>query len=121
MCKNLVEKGNLDHPLVIFNRTKSRADALAEKLGEKNVKIAESVKETVSSADIIFTCVGDDRAVDEVMEAALQVDVTGKLFVDCSTVHPETTNAMAIAIGARNADFVACPGKQHPHCHAGES
>ena len=37
-------------------------------------------------------------------------DVRGKLFVDCSTIHPDTTDIVAKSIEARSAQFVACPG-----------
>lgn len=110
MCKNLAEKGNMDGPLILYNRTQSRAEALSEKLGKSKTKVASSVTGAVKEGDIIFTCVGDDKAIQETIAAALEVDVAGKLFVDCSTVHPDTTNALAELISAKNAEFVACPG-----------
>lgn len=110
MCKNLSDKGNLDN-LVIYNRTKKRADDLAAQLAPAKSTVASSVQEAVQSADIIFTCLGDDKAVNETVDAALQQDVKGKLFVECSTVHPETTNALAERITAKGAEFVASPGK----------
>jgi 3-hydroxyisobutyrate dehydrogenase-like beta-hydroxyacid dehydrogenase len=109
MCKNLVEKGNLTAPLLVFNRTQKRSDDLVSSLGSDKSKVAATVEEAVKDADIIFTCVGDDRAINETINAALVGDVSGKLFVDCSTVHPDTTNRLAKTINAKGADFVACP------------
>lgn len=63
----------------------------------------------MKSSDIIFTCVGDDKAIKETIETALKEDVKGKLFVDCSTVHPDTTNGLAKSITGKGAHFVACP------------
>lgn len=40
-------------PLIVYNRTASRADPLKE-LG---VRVATSVEDAVSKADIVFTCV----------------------------------------------------------------
>ncbi|KAK8255738.1 NAD binding domain of 6-phosphogluconate dehydrogenase-domain-containing protein [Phyllosticta capitalensis] len=108
MCRNLSAKGNLDN-LVIYNRTKKRADDLAAQLAPAKSTVASSVQEAVQSADIIFTCLGDDKAVNDTIDAALQQDVKGKLFVECSTVHPETTNALAERITAKGAEFVASP------------
>jgi 3-hydroxyisobutyrate dehydrogenase-like beta-hydroxyacid dehydrogenase len=110
MCLNLVQKANLSDPLLLYNRTQARADALSEKLGTSKTKVVSSVADAVNGADIIFTCVGDDKAIQDTINAALEVDVAGKLFVDCSTVHPDTTNSLAEAISAKNAEFVACPG-----------
>jgi 3-hydroxyisobutyrate dehydrogenase-like beta-hydroxyacid dehydrogenase len=109
MCKNLVEKGNLSQPLIIYNRTQKRADDLSSKLGKDKTKVASTIEEAVKSADIIFTCVGDDQAIDDTINAALKTDVKGKLFIDCSTVHPDTTNGLAERIKSSLAEFVACP------------
>jgi 3-hydroxyisobutyrate dehydrogenase-like beta-hydroxyacid dehydrogenase len=110
MCKNLVEKGQLSEALIIHNRTTARSEALADQLGRSRIKVAKTVREAVSAADIIFTCLGDDAAMRETVAGALEVDVEGKLFVDCSTVHPDTTNEIAAKITSNKAEFVACPG-----------
>jgi len=107
MCKNLVEKGDLDKPLIIYNRTLKRAEDLSAKIGHSTV--APSIDEAVSKADIIFYCIGDDAAVNETVEAMLKQDVKGKLFVDCSTIHPKSTAAEAKTIESRGAAFVASP------------
>lgn len=109
MCKNIVEKGQLDKPLLIFNRTEQRARDLSQSLSSGKSIVASSIEEAVSKADIIFTCVGDDLAINETIGAALKGNVKGKLFVDCSTVHPETTEALEKKISGAGAEFVACP------------
>jgi 3-hydroxyisobutyrate dehydrogenase-like beta-hydroxyacid dehydrogenase len=109
MCKNLVEKGNLDKPLIIFNRTEKRATDLSQSLPSGKSIVASSVQEGVSKSDIIFTCVGDDAAINDTIDSALEGDVKGKIFVDCSTVHPETTEALEKKITNAGAEFVACP------------
>jgi 3-hydroxyisobutyrate dehydrogenase-like beta-hydroxyacid dehydrogenase len=109
MCKNLVEKGNLDKPLIIFNRTQKRATYLSKSLPLGKSTVAASVEEAVAKADIIFTCVGDDSAIEATIDAALKGTTKGKLFVDCSTVHPDTTERLAKKIIAAGAEFVACP------------
>ena len=113
MCKNLVEKGDLDKPLIIFNRTKKRAEDLSSRLGEGKTNVADSIEDTVAQADVIFTCVGDDKAISDTIDTALEQDVKGKLFVDCSTVHPDTTNALGKKVEEKGASFVACPGRRH--------
>ena len=109
MCKNIVQKGDLENPLVIFNRTSKRADDLSKSLGSGKSTVASTIGEAVSQADIVFTCVGDDRAIDATIDEALKGSVKGKLFVDCSTVHPDTTEGLAKRITAAGGEFVACP------------
>jgi 3-hydroxyisobutyrate dehydrogenase-like beta-hydroxyacid dehydrogenase len=109
MCKNIVEKGNLGNPLIIYNRTEKRAIDLSKTFPEGKSVVSTSIADAVSKADIIFTCVGDDAAINETMESALKGDIKGKLFVECSTVHPDTTEALAKKITDAGAEFVACP------------
>ena len=116
MSKNVVNKGNLSQPLIIYNRTQQRAEDLSAELGSGKTKVASSIEEAVMPADLIFTCLGDDVAVKDTIEIALAISggVRGKLFCDCSTVHPDTTNELAQRIRAEGAQFVACPGKSSP-------
>jgi 3-hydroxyisobutyrate dehydrogenase-like beta-hydroxyacid dehydrogenase len=109
MCKNLVEKGQLDKPLIIFNRTEKRATDLSKSLPSGKSTVASSIEYAVSKSDIIFTCVGDDAAINETIDTALKGNPKGKVFVDCSTVHPDTTEGLAAKITAHGAEFVACP------------
>ena len=71
--------------------------------------MVDSVAEAVSRADIIFVCLGVDASVRETIESAVQGDVKGKLFVDCSTIHPDTTSMISKVVEAQGAHFVACP------------
>lgn len=108
MCKNLASKGALTSPLMVYNRTASRAEQLAKEV--PNTVAVASITDAVSKADIIFTCVADDKVIQATIETALKTDsLAGKLFVDCSTVHPDTTRQLAKDITARGARFVAGP------------
>ncbi|KAH6872508.1 NAD binding domain of 6-phosphogluconate dehydrogenase-domain-containing protein [Alternaria rosae] len=109
MCKNLVEKGNLDKPLILFNRTTSRSEDLASRLGSSKTKVVNTINDAVKSSDIVFMCLGDDAAVNAAVDKMLEEDVKGKLIVDCSTVHPETTNALEKKINEKGGEFVGMP------------
>lgn len=109
MCKNLVEKGNLDKPLILYNRTKKRSDDLASALGSDKTEVVDTIGQVAKSADIIFMCLGDDAAVNATITAIIEEDVKGKLFVDASTVHPDTTNALEKQLTSKGAEFVAMP------------
>src|ERR1700749_1881175 len=109
MCRNLVEKGNLSKPLILYNRSAARAEALSEQIGKEKTQVATSVEEAVKDADIIFSCVANDVAIKEIIDAALKVDVSGKIFVECSTISPETTSVLVKSLEAKGASYVASP------------
>jgi 3-hydroxyisobutyrate dehydrogenase-like beta-hydroxyacid dehydrogenase len=107
----LVEKGNLDKPLIVYNRTKSRSEDLASKLGSSKIKVVDTVNDASKASDIIFMCLGDDAAVNSAVDTMLEAGVDGKLVVDCSTVHPDTTNALEKKITGKGGEFVGMPGE----------
>lgn len=109
MSKNIIHKAQLDKPLILFNRTEKRATDFSKTLPSGKSSVSSTIDDVVSKADIIFSCVGDDAAINETIDTALKGNVKGKLFVDCSTVHPDTTEALAKKILAAGAEFVACP------------
>ncbi|KAL8949062.1 MAG: hypothetical protein Q9222_004803 [Ikaeria aurantiellina] len=110
MCTKIVEKGQLSEPLIIFNRTTERAHTLHSSLPSGKSTVASSIADAVSRSDMIFMCLGDDGAVNQTVQTICKSgSIKGKLFVDCSTVHPNTTNNLASTFSENGADFVACP------------
>ncbi|KAJ5666791.1 hypothetical protein N7462_011200 [Penicillium macrosclerotiorum] len=110
MSSNIAQKGP-QSSLILYNRTTSRATAHAQALGGR-ATVANSLAEAVQASDLIFTCVGDDPAIDSITQAILagkDIDFSTKTFVDCSTVHPDTSRRTEAAYQARGAAFVACP------------
>ncbi|KAK2044059.1 NAD(P)-binding protein [Colletotrichum somersetense] len=109
MCKNLVEKSNLVQPLLIYNRTAKRAIELSQTLPADRTEVIESLGDAITNADIIFTCVANDQAVDEIFAVAVQHDLKGKVFVECSTIAPGASEAAAKSVLDKGADFVCAP------------
>ncbi|KAK9775659.1 putative 6-phosphogluconate dehydrogenase protein [Seiridium cardinale] len=111
MSANLVAKGRLDgdKPLILYNRTASRAAALSEKLGSSQTKVATTVEDAVKPADIIFICLASDKAFWEVMSLALRNDVVGKVFVEVSSLHPDTAKELGAMVTAKGGEFVLSP------------
>jgi 3-hydroxyisobutyrate dehydrogenase-like beta-hydroxyacid dehydrogenase len=108
MASNIVTKGNLSSPLIVYNRTKKRSDDLNAKLSSA-LSVASTISEAVGPADIIFSCVTDDRSVNSTFEEILKLDIKGKLFVDCSTIHPGTASTLTDAVLAKDARFISMP------------
>ncbi|KAL0944205.1 6-phosphogluconate dehydrogenase 2 [Colletotrichum truncatum] len=109
MCRNLVEKADLDKPLLIHNRTIERATALSQSLPQGKTEVVESLADAISQADVIFSCVAHDQAVEQVFATAVKGDINGKLFVECSTIAPETTEAAAKSVLEKGAEFICAP------------
>ncbi|KAJ5753509.1 uncharacterized protein N7511_007662 [Penicillium nucicola] len=112
MSQNIAQKGPQTGPIILYNRTTSRATAHANKLGADKATVASTLHDAVAAADLIFTCVGDDPALTSIVETILAdktLTLTNKTFIDCSTVHPDTSRSTEAAYLARAANFVACP------------
>src|SRR6185437_639434 len=88
-------------PVTGWNRTAGQAGGLAE---------AATPAALVAGADIILTSLTDDAAVEAVYggpDGLLSGPVAGRLFVEMSTIRPETVRAIAAraqALGARLID-----------------
>ncbi|BFZ63482.1 hypothetical protein YB2330_004604 [Saitoella coloradoensis] len=100
-----VRKTTPEKPLLVFNRTASKA----EHLKASGATILTSVDELRSKSDIIFTCVSNDAAINDIFEQFFAGDVKGKVFCEMSTVHPETTSALYDKATAAGAEFVSAP------------
>ncbi|TQN69638.1 Glyoxylate/succinic semialdehyde reductase 2 [Colletotrichum shisoi] len=95
--------------LQYHNRTMSRGDPLAEIGGLARPE----VEDLVSNTDIIFVSLSDDAAIEATLDAILgataPLDLTDKIIVDTSTVHPLTSAKSSDRLAERNAKFVAAP------------
>jgi 3-hydroxyisobutyrate dehydrogenase-like beta-hydroxyacid dehydrogenase len=105
MAANLQKQG---HPLVVFNRTRSKAEPL---LGPC-ATIADSPAKVAEQVDVLFTMLAHPGAVEE---AALGTDGflkhlrPGALWVDCSSVNPSFSRKMAAEAGHHHVHFVDAP------------
>lgn len=110
ITRNIAAKGP-QSSLVLYNRTTARAEALATELGG-NVAVAKTYTDILAQSDVVFICVGDDAALEAVIDGLLEdkaADLSTKTFVDCSTVHPDTSRKAEKDFEARGASFVASP------------
>jgi 3-hydroxyisobutyrate dehydrogenase-like beta-hydroxyacid dehydrogenase len=105
MAANLQKNG---HSLVLFNRTRAKAEPLLGPCGtffDSPAKVADQV-------DLLFTMLAHPDAVEE---AALRVNGflnflrPNALWVDCSSVNPSFSKKMAAAAAARQVRFVDAP------------
>lgn len=101
MAKNLEKAGFY---LSVYNRTAEKAEDFKEKS-----KVCSTVSELVQNSDIIFTMLTNDTAVKAVYEEIFTQNITGKLFIDMSTISPEASREMADAIKIKEGRFIDAP------------
>lgn len=105
IAENLLQKG---HELLVYNRTASKAQPLAD----KGATIATNVKELASASDVVFTIVSDDAALnhitlnDDGIAANLKA---GGIHISMSTILPATSAHLAAIHARHNNHYVAAP------------
>ena len=109
MGHNLLKAG---FPLVVWNRTRSRADSLVS----AGARLAASAEEAAAAADVLITMVSDPPALEQVLWgsdgnsggafAALKKDA---IYMDSSTVSPTLARRIAEASAARGIRFLDAP------------
>ncbi|KAI6778551.1 6-phosphogluconate dehydrogenase family protein [Emericellopsis cladophorae] len=94
-------------PLSFTNRTLSRGDPLLQ-LGATS---CSSVPDVVAQSHIIFMSLSDDAALEATISAILRAEssLDGKVVVDTSTVHPDSSARAELLFKKRGASFVASP------------
>ena len=105
MGHNLLKAG---FPLVVWNRTKDRADDLIR----EGAKFASSPRETAAQVDVLITIVSDPPAVEQVLwgeNGAIDGLRRGALYIDSSTVSPELARRAARACSERGVDYLDAP------------
>jgi 3-hydroxyisobutyrate dehydrogenase len=98
MTRRLLNAG-LD--VTVWNRSPGKAKALID----AGAKAATNPRDVAASASIIFMCVTDATAVEEVVfgpDGLASVPGTGKLVVDFSSIHPDKARAIAARLNAAN-------------------
>ena len=105
MAANLQKHG---YPLVVFNRTRAKAEPLLGPCGtfsDSPAKLAEQV-------DVLFTMLAHPDAVEEAALGAngfLNHLQSNALWVDCSSVNPSFSKKMAAEAARREVHFVDAP------------
>ena len=91
--------------LIVFNRTKNKAEAL-QKIG---AQVADSIQSAVLDADIVFTSVIDDEALLSVSKEMLVHAKKGVIHVSTSTILPNTANALEALHKDAGCIYIASP------------
>ena len=98
MSQRLLKAG---YDVTVWNRSPGKATALVE----AGAKLAAVPRDVAESADIIFMCLTDAAAVEEVVfgsDGLATVAGAGKLVVDFSSIHPDAARAIAARLKQAN-------------------
>src|SRR2546421_7242047 len=110
LATRLLEAG---HELAVYNRTKSKADPLAD-LGATIVDTPADL----ADRDIVFTMVGGSADVEEVVSGPngllSRADAAPRVIVDSTTMSPALAEAIRAAAEARGTSMLAAPVSGNP-------
>lgn len=96
------------HEVTVWNRTRAKAEALAV----HGAKVVGTPAQLASAADVILTILTDAQAITAAYDGPdglLSGQIKGKLFVEMSTVRPETERALAERVRTKGAALIDCP------------
>jgi 3-hydroxyisobutyrate dehydrogenase len=105
MGERLLDVG---HRLTVWNRSAEKSKALVA----RGAVLAASPAGVAQAAELTLTILTDAKAIEAVYDGPqglLSSAVAGKLFVDMSTVAPETTRVLAARVQAKKAALLECP------------
>jgi 3-hydroxyisobutyrate dehydrogenase-like beta-hydroxyacid dehydrogenase len=114
MARNLIKAG---HMLTVYNRTRSRAEALSP-LG---AKVVDSPAEAGASVDVLITMLADDRALEEVIfnnGGAIESLRSGAIHVGMSTISVALSRRLAAEHKERKQHYIAAPVFGRPEAAA---
>jgi 3-hydroxyisobutyrate dehydrogenase-like beta-hydroxyacid dehydrogenase len=97
------------HPLVLWNRDRTKAEAVATDTG---ANVADTAAGAASRAQIVISSLADDEALRTVYlgdEGVIQGIGANAVAVDTSTVDPGTIAEVGEAIDRAGAEFADCP------------
>ena len=98
MTRRLVSAG---YDVTVWNRSSGKAAALVE----AGARLAPQPRDVAATASILFTCLTDAAAVEEVVfgpDGLATATGSGKLVVDFSSIHPDAARAIAARLKAAN-------------------
>ena len=105
MCGLLLDAG---HAMVVYDAARERVAPLLDRGAQR----ASSAQEVAQRADIVFSSIYDDAALRDVVLGAsglLAGASTCRLYVDMSTVSPQASAEVALALQQRGVSYLRAP------------
>jgi 3-hydroxyisobutyrate dehydrogenase len=105
IAQRLIEVG---HEVTAWNRSPDKLKPTMQ----AGAAVAETPAQLAQASDVVITILTDAAAIDAVYggpSGLLAAAVRGKLFIEMSTVRPQTEVALAEKVRAKGAGLVECP------------
>ncbi len=105
MAGRMLDRGYAVH---VYNRDSRKTQSLAE----RGASVDETPREMVAACQVLMFSLADDAALKAVLfgpDGALEAAPAGRIFVDLSTVHPNTSRAMFDLAKAKGVAFLDSP------------
>jgi 3-hydroxyisobutyrate dehydrogenase len=92
---------SVGHDMMVWNRTPDKARA-------SGLKVAETPAALAAGSEAVISILADAAAVDKVY-APMLAAARGKLFIEMSTVRPQSSQTLAAKVREAGGAFVECP------------
>ncbi|HAV22640.1 MAG TPA: hypothetical protein DCX46_03945 [Bacteroidetes bacterium] len=92
-------------PLTVWNRTKDKAEPLVR----RGAKLAKSARDLAMSSNIVITMLSTPEVVEALSDEILSGLAPGGIHVDCSTISPRITTALARMYIEKGSLFIHAP------------
>ena len=104
MAKNLLKSG---YKLKVFNRSQDKA----ERLKEFGAELSTSIKDSVTSSDVIITMLTDDAAVEKVISSDefIKNIKPNATVIDMSSINPVLSKKCAKLLKEKNINYLDAP------------
>ena len=105
MARNLLRAG---HQVVVFNRSREKADALAA----DGARVADTLAAVCSVSEVIMTMLADDRAVEQVVfgeNAMASALPDGAIHISCSTISVALAKRLDAEHRLRGQRYLSAP------------
>jgi 3-hydroxyisobutyrate dehydrogenase-like beta-hydroxyacid dehydrogenase len=101
MARRLIDAG---HPTVVWNRSPEAADELVAAGARRAAEPSEAL-----AADVSFSMLANDVAVESVLDAAALTAVSGRTHVMMASISPALAERMATRVDEAGGTYVAAP------------
>ncbi len=101
MATNLHKAG---YEIKVWNRNLKKAE-------ESGLPYVETIKELLKDSEVIITMLFDSKSVEEVYSKIIStgIELKGKVFIDMTTIYPDTAKKIAELLIKEGAEFLEAP------------
>lgn len=93
------------YELTVWNRSSEKCDPLRD----AGASVAETPQAALEGTDLVFLCLTDSSAVQDVWQQIQPAVSKELIFVDCSSIDPLITRAVAAQADELGAHWIDCP------------